>query len=56
MATHADELDPVVVPIVDSEPTMTLHEWLAALDEREPVELGMSAAQLLAEARDAGEV
>ena len=35
---------------------MTLEEWHALLATREPVDLGMSAAILLAEAREAGEV
>lgn len=34
---------------------MTLEEWFALLDLDEPVELSVSAAQLLAEAREAGE-
>lgn len=49
------EIDSVVVPIED-EPTVTLEEWFALVDLDEPVELGVSAAQLLAEAREAGEV
>lgn len=49
------EVDPVVVLIDDAEPTMTLEEWFALLDLDEPVELSVSAAQLLAEAREAGE-
>ena len=35
---------------------MTFEEWLALLGERERVDLGISAAELLAEAREAGEV
>lgn len=50
------ESDTVVVPIDDAEPTMTLEEWFALVDLDEPVELGVSAAELLAEAREAGEV
>jgi hypothetical protein len=49
------EIDSVVVPIHD-EPTVTLEEWFALVDLDEPVELGVSAAQLLTEAREAGEV
>lgn len=50
----AFEIDSVVVPIGE-EPTMTLDEWLALVDLGEPVDLGVSAADLLAEAREAGE-
>lgn len=49
------DIDPVVVLIDDAEPTMTLAEWFALVDLDEPVELGVTAAQLLAEAREAGE-
>lgn len=35
---------------------MTFEEWLARLAEREPVNLGVTAAELVAEAREAGEV
>lgn len=50
------ETDPVVVPIVDADPMMPLEEWFSLIDLDEPVELGTSAAQLLAEARQADEV
>lgn len=49
------ETDAVVVPIDDAEPVMSLQEWFALVDLDEPVELGLSAAQLLAEAREVGE-
>ena len=35
---------------------MTFEEWLALIAEDEPVVLGISAADLLAEARAVGEV
>ncbi|MGQ0431874.1 MAG: hypothetical protein ACT452_05640 [Microthrixaceae bacterium] len=56
MASRAENFDPVIVLIEDDEPTMTFDEWLARLAEREPVDLGTTAAELLAEARAAGEV
>lgn len=56
MAKRAENLDPIVVEIEDDEPTMTFEGWLARLAEREPVDLGVNAAELLAEARAAGEV
>ncbi len=56
MASRAESFDPVVVLIEDEEPTMTFDGWLARLAEREPVDLSTSAAELLAEARAAGEV
>ncbi len=56
MAKRAEDYDPVVVLIDDDEPKMTIAEWLALIDSREPVDLGISAAELLAEAREAGEV
>ncbi len=56
MAKRAEDQDPVIVPTNDEEPTMTFEEWLALIDKDEPVDLGISAAELLAEAREAGEV
>jgi len=56
MARNAEHLDPVVVLIEDDEPTITFEDWLARLGERERVDLGISAAELLAEACQAGEV
>lgn len=51
------EIDPVIVPIEDEEPsTMTFEEWLDLVATDEPVDLGTSAAELLAEARQSGEV
>ncbi|MGH2961118.1 MAG: hypothetical protein ACRDL3_02840 [Solirubrobacterales bacterium] len=56
MASRAEDVNRVVVPIDGEEPTITLHEWfeLARSDGR--VDLGVRAAQLLAEARAEGEV
>lgn len=50
------ENDPVIVLIEDDEPTMTFDEWLDLLATDEPVDLDTSAAELLREAREAGEV
>lgn len=50
------ESDPVIVLIEDGEPTMTFEEWLDLIATDEPVDLGTSAAELLREAREAGEV
>lgn len=50
------ENDPVIVLIEDDEPTMTFDEWFDLLATDEPVDLGASAAELLREAREAGEV
>lgn len=50
------EIDPVIVLIEDEEPTMTFEEWLDLVATDEPVDLGTSAAELLHEARQAGEV
>ena len=44
------EIDPVVVLIPDA-PTITMDEWLAALRTDGPVDLPVSAAELVAEAR-----
>lgn len=49
------ENDPVIVLIEDDEPTMTF-DGLDVLATDEPVDLGTSAAELLREAREAGEV
>ena len=56
MARNAEHFDPVVVLIEDDAPTITFEDWLASLGERERVDLGISAAELLAEARQAGEI
>jgi hypothetical protein len=56
MASKAEDLDPVVVRIEGDEPTMTLHEWFELARADGPVDLGVSAAELLSEARAAGEV
>jgi hypothetical protein len=50
------EIDPVIVLIEDDEPTMTFEEWLDLVAADEPVDLGTSAAALLHEARETGEV
>lgn len=55
MAKRAEDHGPVIVPIDDEEPKMTFEEWLALIENDEPVDLGISAAELLAEAREAGE-
>jgi hypothetical protein len=54
-AEHS-EIDPVVVLIEDDERTMTFEEWLDLVAADEPVDLGTSAAALLNEARETGEV
>jgi len=56
MANSSGHFDPVIVPIDDGEPEMTFEEWLALIDKHEPVDLGISAAELLTEAREAGEI
>ena len=56
MARKVEDLDPVVVRIEGDEPTMTLHEWFELARADGPVVLGVSAAELLCEARAAGEV
>lgn len=44
------ELDPVVVLIPD-EPGQSMDEWLASLTRDEPIELAVSAADLVREVR-----
>jgi hypothetical protein len=56
VARRAEDHGSVVVFIDEREPTMSFEEWLALLDTRESVDLGVSAAELIAEARGAGEV
>lgn len=59
MASRSDELhDPVVVEIEDDfsrlpaeERVRLTDEWLASLVEREPIEITVTGAELLAEAR-----
>ena len=46
----------MVVLIEDEEPSMTFEEWLELIAADDPVDLGTSAAELLREARGAGEV
>ena len=58
MARGADdfELDPAVVLIDNGAPSLTFEEWLALVGGDEEVDLGIPAADLLAEARERGEV
>jgi hypothetical protein len=49
MVTSAE--DPVVRVIEDDRPRLSLGEWLERLRGDAPVELGISAAELLAQAR-----
>ncbi len=59
MAKRADELDdPIVVPIedefsklADDERVRLTQEWLDSLRTEEPLDLGVTAAELLAEVR-----
>ena len=53
VATRANDpaLDPIVQLIEDDRPRLSMKEWLALIDEHEPVDLGTSAAELVAEAR-----
>jgi hypothetical protein len=50
------EIDPLIVLIGDDEPTMTFEEWLDLVAADKPVDVGTSAAALLHEARETGEV
>lgn len=50
------ELGPTIVLVDDVIPTLAFEKWLELLDEDEPVDLDLPAAELLAEARDHGEV
>ncbi|MGH9184113.1 MAG: hypothetical protein ACRDZ9_09985 [Acidimicrobiales bacterium] len=50
------ELDPALVLIDDVAITLTFEEWLDLLGGDEPVDLGIPAVELLAEAREHGEV
>lgn len=50
------ELDPAVVLIDDAPPGLTFEAWLELVGEDEEVDLGVSAADLLAEARERGDV
>jgi hypothetical protein len=53
VASEAYEFDPVVVLIPDPAPaTMTFDEWLALVGKNEPVDIDISAVQLLAEVRE----
>jgi hypothetical protein len=59
MAKRVDELhDPIVVEIEDefsrlprAEQIRRTQEWIDSLHQREPVDLGVTAAELLAEVR-----
>lgn len=50
------ELDPAVVLIDDAPPVFSFEAWLELVGENERVDLGVPAADLLAEARERGEV
>jgi len=54
--TADPELDPAVVLIEDTRPSLTFEEWLELVREDEAVELGIPAADVLSEARERGEV
>lgn len=56
MARRAEdfELDPVVIPISDDAPTGSMADWLRSLVHDQPIELGVSGADLVAEARSEG--
>ncbi len=57
VASPGDDLDPVVVLIGDREPTPgTFNEWLSVVAQIEPLDIGISAVELIAEARAHGEV
>ena len=45
------ELDPIVVPIPGDAHEATIADWLRSLRRGEPTDLGMSAADLVAEGR-----
>ena len=48
--------DPAIVVIDDgNEPTMTFDEWLALIDDDEPTEIDLNAADILREFREYGE-
>jgi hypothetical protein len=55
MADAALPNDPVIVLIEDDGPTLTLEEWLALVDEDEPTETDVGAAELIREFRERGE-
>jgi hypothetical protein len=62
MARRAEDLPPSVVVIEDDFSAMTddeyrdaLARWLAELDEAEPIELDVTAADTLRDIRDNGE-
>ncbi len=50
------ELDPAVILIDDAPPAMSFEAWLELVGRDEKVDLGVAAADLLAEARERGEV
>ena len=56
MARRMDafELDPAIVPIPDTY-EISMDEWLASLRRDEPTALGVSGAELVAEARSEAE-
>lgn len=58
MAKRPDDREPAVLPIADEfselsdeEQVEATAEWLATLAQREPVELPISSAELVAQAR-----
>jgi hypothetical protein len=53
VATRANDPapDPIIQLIEDVRPRLSMKEWLAPIDEHESVDLGISAAELVAEAR-----
>lgn len=57
MARRAEDFsnDPALVLIKDDEPSMTVDEWLAMLDEDEPTDVDVSAAEILRDIREHGE-
>ena len=45
-----------MVLIANDESPLTFGEWVKTIENDEPVDMGVSAAELLADARAAGEV
>jgi hypothetical protein len=57
VSSPADDVDPTVVLIDDPEiHPLTFNEWLSLVGDNESVDIGISAVELLAEARDHGEL
>jgi hypothetical protein len=55
MADTALPRDPVVILIEDEEPTMTVEEWLALLENDPPTDVDAGAAEIIREFREHGE-